>query len=187
MRRVEYDQPCLGNEETRQCGGVEGPTTTHFPQGPGVHGATEGLRYLGERLVAGCVDDYVVAGREDGEAEIEDRLLGPGVHDDRLGIQTLVQPRQPGAEFGRPAGLGVAEPVVQVARFRPRLQGEEFACRHGLAVGAGEQKAGAELVLGEIALEGEGLEERHGLMIAQGREMAQASTFHLIRVMGRAW
>jgi len=108
VRGVQDDQFGLRSEEAGEGADVEGPTTAFLPQGPGVHGAAERPGNLGQGLVAGEVDDRVIARREEAETEVEDRLFGPRVDDDRLGSQALVEPRDIGAERGIAPRLGVA-------------------------------------------------------------------------------
>jgi len=53
-----------------------------------IDGASEGPRRFRERLIAGAVDDHVIAALQDGKAEVEDGLFGPRMHDERLRADT---------------------------------------------------------------------------------------------------
>jgi len=99
----------------------------------------------------------VVAGRQEREAEVEDRLLRAGVDEDLLGAES--RGPCPRVELGdvRPearvaARLRVAEPEGEESLLGSRLQGQELADGHALAVRGAKEEPRGELVGGEEAL-----------------------------------
>ena len=158
--RLRADELPQGVEIVRPAVGVGAP--------PLVHGRTGRARERQRRLVAGRLDDRVVARTEDGVLDGEDPLLGGGERDHGLRRRALVERGDRGTELERARHLGVAEPHRLEALARIRLEREQIRDRHRLAVARREHELGRELVAVVPALDAEG-RQLHGRIVSAHR------------------
>src|SRR5262249_60222268 len=125
------------------------------PAPPLAHLGAGAARELQRRLIAGRLDDRVIAGPEEGVIDQEDALLGARGDDHLLGAGPLVQRGDRRPNTLRAGRLGVSAPARQQPLMCVRLKLKQLRDRARLAVAAGEHEPGAVLVARVEALDPE--------------------------------
>ena len=108
---------------------------------------------LERRLVAGRLDDHVIAGLQQGMVGREDAFLGGRDDDHVLGAEALVDRRDRAAQLGCPGRLGVPEPQSEEPCFRIGFEREQVGESDGFGVARGEHVRGGELVQRVVLLD----------------------------------
>ena len=156
------DEPRVGTQRALERVEVVRPPVRRGPPPLGHLGAGR-AGDLERRLVAGRLDDDVVAGLQERVVGEEDALLGGGDDNDIVGAGRLVDRGDRGAQLGRARRLRVAEPLGEKPLGRVRLEGEEVGDGDRLGVARGEHVRRRELVHGVVLLDPE-RRDLHGAM-----------------------
>ena len=143
------DQPlfsAVSSTTNEVCRGESSVPAVGVPALPLAHLGAGAVRDLERRLVAGRLDDHVIAGLQQGVVEEEDALLGARGDDHLAGAGPLVERGYRLAEPGVTQRLGVPAPGFQQPLVRAGLEFQQVTHRARLAVAARQHVPRAVLI-----------------------------------------
>ena len=120
---------------------------------PGRYFTSDVFRHLEQRLVAGCLDNHMIACVQDGVHVDPDGFFRAGVNQHLIVRGVLVDAGNLGAQAGSTGAFGIAEPELMKILFRTWLEGQQLVNRPGLTIGTAQQVAGGEFMRGEEPLQ----------------------------------
>ena len=153
--RVQHQQTRLGRDEPLQLVKVAVPAVLALMQGPEGELAARGPRHLVQGLVGGELADHMLARLHQHVERPEDGLLRAHMqqHVFRTALRVQAGDRLP--QGRSTVVLAVAQPGIQKAFLRARLQSQQLADAQGLAVRLRQQIRRAEFIPSKKDLQSE--------------------------------
>lgn len=152
MRKIDHHDPGPVAQMILEKTKIQGPVPPGIGR-PGNDLRPDAPGHFPQRLVTRNMNNDLVARLQGGIHEIEDGLFGPGMDQDLLWMERLVEGGDLFPEFRAALGFGVAKPERGEAIPGARFQLEQVLHRKAFTVGGAQQMWRREFMPGKIAFE----------------------------------